>query len=196
MKFKSLSAVLVGLALLVSGAANAVILDFNDLNVGSNQTSYGSSYNYSGFTFTGTQLSSFDNDTWGMNGDDTDYFGWASHSSDFGISATNGETFSLSSLQIGQLIWNGDGGAASITGTTLGGGTLTQNITVTTSFTDVSFTGWDNLASISISGPPNWMALDNIDVTVGTTTVPEPSTLAIFALGLMGLASRRFKKQS
>ena len=31
----------------------------------------------------------------------------------------------------------------------------------------------------------------------GTTSeVPEPSTLAIFALGLMALASRRFKKQS
>jgi hypothetical protein len=28
------------------------------------------------------------------------------------------------------------------------------------------------------------------------TSVPEPSTLAIFALGLMGLASRRFKNQS
>jgi len=28
-----------------------------------------------------------------------------------------------------------------------------------------------------------------------TTEVPEPSTLAIFALGIMGLASRRFKKQ-
>jgi hypothetical protein len=27
-------------------------------------------------------------------------------------------------------------------------------------------------------------------------TVPEPSTLAIFALGVMGLAARRFKKQS
>lgn len=27
------------------------------------------------------------------------------------------------------------------------------------------------------------------------TSVPEPSTLAIFALGIMGLASRRFKKQ-
>jgi hypothetical protein len=26
--------------------------------------------------------------------------------------------------------------------------------------------------------------------------VPEPSTLAIFALGMIGLASRRFKKQS
>lgn len=28
------------------------------------------------------------------------------------------------------------------------------------------------------------------------TPVPEPSTLAIFALGMIGLASRRFKKQS
>ncbi len=28
------------------------------------------------------------------------------------------------------------------------------------------------------------------------TEVPEPSTLAIFALGMIGLASRRFKKQS
>jgi hypothetical protein len=29
-----------------------------------------------------------------------------------------------------------------------------------------------------------------------TSSVPEPSTLAIFALGMIGLASRRFKKQS
>jgi hypothetical protein len=31
---------------------------------------------------------------------------------------------------------------------------------------------------------------------IGLVNVPEPSTLAIFALGLIGLASRRFKKQS
>lgn len=30
---------------------------------------------------------------------------------------------------------------------------------------------------------------------INTISVPEPSTLAIFALGIMGLASRRFKKQ-
>jgi hypothetical protein len=44
-----------------------------------------------------------------------------------------------------------------------------------------------------------------LDVLTGISTiasrdvqvdVPEPSTLAIFGLGLMGLASRRFKKQS
>lgn len=36
--------------------------------------------------------------------------------------------------------------------------------------------------------------LTTTDDTV--TSVPEPSTLAIFALGMIGLASRRFKKQS
>jgi len=32
--------------------------------------------------------------------------------------------------------------------------------------------------------------------SAGVQSVPEPSTLAIFALGMIGLASRRFKKQS
>jgi len=35
-----------------------------------------------------------------------------------------------------------------------------------------------------------------IQVFSSSVAVPEPSTLAIFALGMIGLASRRFKKQS
>ena len=35
-----------------------------------------------------------------------------------------------------------------------------------------------------------------VDYNGPSTDVPEPSTLAIFALGMIGLASRRFKKQS
>ena len=41
------------------------------------------------------------------------------------------------------------------------------------------------------TGPLTIAAFDPLD-----TEVPEPSTLAIFALGLMALVSRRFKKQS
>jgi hypothetical protein len=33
-------------------------------------------------------------------------------------------------------------------------------------------------------------------IRVHATDVPESSSLAIFALGMMGIASRRFKKQS
>jgi hypothetical protein len=43
------------------------------------------------------------------------------------------------------------------------------------------------------SGQTSWGQAFTIDAI---TAVPEPSTLAIFALGIMGLASRRFKKQS
>jgi len=35
----------------------------------------------------------------------------------------------------------------------------------------------------------------SMSYTLSGTAVPEPSTLAIFALGIIGLASRRFKKQ-
>ena len=44
----------------------------------------------------------------------------------------------------------------------------------------------------NFSGPAGF-GLDAISLT---TSVPEPSTLAIFALGIMGLAARRLKKQS
>jgi len=39
-------------------------------------------------------------------------------------------------------------------------------------------------------------ALTSGNITFDSVSVPEPSTLAIFALGMIGLASRRFKKQS
>jgi len=41
-----------------------------------------------------------------------------------------------------------------------------------------------------------WFQVSDLRYTAGSTAqVPEPSTLAIFALGIIGLASRRFKKQ-
>ncbi len=43
----------------------------------------------------------------------------------------------------------------------------------------------------------DWVMIDNLTyIEQDQVEVPEPSTLAILALGMMGLASRRFKKQS
>jgi hypothetical protein len=48
----------------------------------------------------------------------------------------------------------------------------------------------NNYNNLAVSGS-NWFAMY---IVKKATNVPEPSTLAIFALGMMGLASRRFKK--
>jgi hypothetical protein len=53
-------------------------------------------------------------------------------------------------------------------------------------------TGSFNINTTNFAG----FVLIKDDSLLNPTDVPEPSTLAIFALGLMGLASRRFKKQS
>ncbi|MBA6372821.1 PEP-CTERM sorting domain-containing protein [Colwellia sp. BRX8-4] len=45
-------------------------------------------------------------------------------------------------------------------------------------------------------GNGNNAGFDNLVINGDLTSVPEPTSLAIFALGVMGLAARRFKKQS
>lgn len=59
--------------------------------------------------------------------------------------------------------------------------------------------GWPQDGSIAFSYR-NGTGSFNVNVAAITSSsvsvVPEPSFLAIFALGLFGLASRRFKKQS
>ena len=64
-------------------------------------------------------------------------------------------------------------------------------------FSDVSFS--DLFGSLQVSDfvrqTNNSSGVDRV-TSVLASQVPEPSTLAIFALGMIGLASRRIKKQS
>ena len=57
-----------------------------------------------------------------------------------------------------------------------------------------------NGPSVNSYGADGYSGSDKDFVQIGFTyqihDVPEPSTLAVFALGLMGLASRKFKKQA
>ena len=67
------------------------------------------------------------------------------------------------------------------------------------------FTALSNLSALTFTSldggrDKTGNIFDDVRVTTVSTSVatsvPEPSTFAIFALGIMGLASRRFKKQS
>ncbi|AZQ85334.1 PEP-CTERM sorting domain-containing protein [Colwellia sp. Arc7-635] len=80
------------------------------------------------------------------------------------------------------LIVNGDSGSGiRSNNTTWGVGNYNSG--------DTSQRVWTN--NVTTSGVTD---LKNI-MYIKTTEVPEPTTLAIFALGILGLASRRFKKQ-
>jgi hypothetical protein len=56
-----------------------------------------------------------------------------------------------------------------------------------------SQTGYGGGCCDAGGGNPKWGLAFKVETV---SNVPEPSTLAIFALGMIGLASRRFKKQS
>jgi hypothetical protein len=90
----------------------------------------------------------------------------------------------------GQQIWN-DFSAHALQGSI--------NNTAKGAFLRYDFTAQDKILNIALGGSAaygdnnpilNGLTLEN------TTQVPEPTSLAIFALGVMGLAARRFKKQS
>ena len=56
--------------------------------------------------------------------------------------------------------------------------------------------GFDELRIGTFLGSKNALWFDDLKIQTTSTSVPEPSTIAIFALGMIGLASRRFKKKS
>ena len=87
-------------------------------------------------------------------------------------------------------IWNMDwvGGTGSIT-------EVNVDFANITGFDASNVTFGSDYIEVAIGG----LSMNNnsfINIELNSTSVPEPSTLAIFALGIIGLASRRFKKQS
>jgi hypothetical protein len=111
-------------------------------------------------------------------------------------------TFSVQSLDL--VAWNATLTSAILTGNFAGGGSIVYTVTLDPVANEVKQTGNDfikyalsgftGLTSLTIQGNgPSWLAMDNLDIEV--TAVPEPGSLAVFGLGLAGLAAMRRHKQ-
>ncbi|AAZ25965.1 DVUA0089 family protein [Colwellia psychrerythraea] len=205
MNMKMLKAALAGLVLSVSGFANAgLILEIGDTgdNLNTAQSLTGGTTQVSGSISTNNDVDLFS-------------FYWGGGLLDLNVSQDNSaldtQIFLFDSLGFG-LFHNDDAPFPnSIIQTALAAGEYFVGISSWSNdplsvggaifpsdfsgqLTPTGPGGASSLSTWEYDGNSSGAYLLNISSTA--SQVPEPSTLAIFALGIMGLASRKFKKQS
>ena len=179
MQFKFLKTAFTGLVLCICGVANAGLITWD-------------------LTDPDTSLSAtfvFDDDTIDGLSDSTDLvsikgdFGDGLFTYFFGETvASNGVIYEVTDTRLTR--WKSGGSITSYNDSTSGA------LTYANIWHDASrFT----LGGVSSEADWNGGSIENSSATqlnIVSSIVPEPSTIAIFALGMIGLASRRFKKQS
>jgi hypothetical protein len=110
-----------------------------------------------------------------------------------------GGPLSLTSIDLAPLLGGfGNPTTVMFTGTMVGGGTMSQTFNVpgmTTSLTTFSFaSGWTNLSEfrMTVTGPSfePYVQFDNVRLSLSpVSTVPEPTTVALVATGLLALGA-------
>ncbi len=212
MNIKMLKAALAGLILSISGFANAGLITYDDRTVFENTLSSFNTQSFEGLASAGSLF----NTTLpaGLTIGDVSY--QSIGSSNYIAVVDPAFSLSLYDRGTGAVIHSPDGGymrmmlpsdifAIGADFSTIFRGFDVMSIEFSTGDTSTvtagdpwTFKGFisdQEIQWVQFGGVSDYPLMDNF--TYGTTVdVPEPSTLAIFALGMIGLASRRFKKQS
>lgn len=199
-------------------SAQAAILDFNSLvvntwfHLGGTLQPDGWTINDEGFAIANTTTSPFQgivadsNLTCGPSCPDNDTNYLLSHGAGFKLTPLSGDTFSLSSFDAGEAhLTLNYASAIQVIGTLIGGGTVVNTFTLDgindgtgslADFQTFNLTGFNNLTSVNfqpIAGRGIFFSIDNLNVT--TTTIPEPVSVFLIAMGLVGIGLSRRKKQ-
>lgn len=187
--------------LLGSNMAGATVLNFNGV---SNQF-WINNYGESGFSFArsfgdGMGTLAVPVSYWNGNGTGR-LLTWSNIGNDSGFTLTNAanQNFSLASFEYGNGYVAGNANPTQfiVTGTYGTGGTITATIdhSVFGIYTYNFGAGWNNLSSVAFDakGSNNRAVFDNINVN--SVQVPEPASIALLGLGLLGFAAVRRSKQ-
>jgi len=212
MNFKFLKTTLVSFALLASQAVHAGLINPSSYDMLNGSTG---SYTYWDDTYSGSgsTTTSFAALTGGL-GDLTDgfvatgnwntnpsaYVGWMNYNPL--ITFNFASNVMVDSITVYVDDSNGLGGVSPPSSVDIGlsGSALTNFVTADPNTSNSLSYTFDNLGlegnaiDIQFNRSNSWVFVSEITFDGQVASVPEPSTLAIFALGMIGLASRRFKK--
>jgi PEP-CTERM motif len=115
------------------------------------------------------------------------------------LTQTSGQPFSLLSIDLARLFPFDLAPTVTFTGTQVGGGTVTESVTVDTpsgvrQFETFDLAGFTNLVSVTWGQPaPPAGANQFTDILLQTGAVPEPSSLALMALGFPMMLAYKFR---
>jgi hypothetical protein len=192
--------------LLLPMAANADLIDFEDIAFAGSRTPFGPQVSQ-GFSFQPT--STGDSLAIHRNGDACSggcvdngtqallvYDESATPAFEVLMTAVDGGVFNLLSFDYSELftfITDGSG-EIDLVGTLFGGGTVSASFAIDqipSAYQTANVVGFVGLTSVSFSSDTYFPTYDNIVVS----RVPEPGTLALFGIGLLGMGAARRRKK-
>jgi hypothetical protein len=198
MKYKLIKTAAASLILALSSVINiasATLITFEDIAPPGGVPNYNNPFTLDGFTFTPNHGHIADSAA-GYNDNGTDFYLHDSSSLMNIIKVGNG-LFSFDSVDLAS--WGGGTGTliVNVEGWNNGIMVATQAINFNNVWrTESMSAAFGSVDHITLHNSNSSAGYDNFVFDTAAQDVPEPSTLAIFALGMIGLASRRFKKQS
>jgi hypothetical protein len=170
-------------------SANATVIDFN--GVTGNSGFYGSTYQEEGFQLAATLLYTIrPNDQNRYTGTTSFYNGNANGITI--VTKVGGGAFSFDSIDLDG--FNNQAAAVTFIGTLLNNSTTSLTFTTNATYGLQTFaftSAFDNVKSVSWTQASPFHSFDNI--VVNATAVPEPTTVALLGLGLLGFAASRRK---
>jgi hypothetical protein len=182
--------------LLVAGSASAATIDFEQANGTPGGIAGGATIDTQGFSFTDVTsiIDISGGSTWSGNGPahSGSFAALADSSTAITMTATNAGVFSLQDFWIHG--FEGYAGDGTVTGYLNGVevGALVLSITDSWQNIAANFTQVDRIV---IDAGGNYM-VDDIGAAINATDVPEPAGIALFGLGLAGLAGAMRRKQA